>query len=178
VSEIEEAKRLRIKAIIVLEQHGVIGALNWAMANSFYSSEGLEVISEKREPGQQQCVRFLFEQQPYKLIRDDEHRCMVPDTQSRLGTVKLYEGELLVFEGAYEIDYEKESTFDFHRDPQIMTGDSWFKSIRLGGWVKHFPRAIEHAKKAQEAHLQSERIKRAEAEARKIQSNFDLGDFK
>ena len=178
MSEIEEAKRLRIKAIIVLEQHGVIGALNWAMANSFYSSEGLEVISEKREAGQQQCVRFLFEQQPYKLIRDDEHPSMLPDSHNILGTVKLYEGELLVFEGAYEIDYEKESTFDFHRDPQIMTGDSWFKSIRLGGWVKHFPNAIEHAKKAQEAHLQSERIKRAEAEARNIQSNFDLGDFR
>lgn len=175
MSEIEEANRLRMKAILVLEQHGVISALNWAMSNSFYSTERLEVISEKRDAGQQQCVRFLFEQQSYKLIRDDEHPSMLPDSHDILGTVKLYEGEMLVFEGGYEKTSDR--YFDY-RDPRILTGEYWFKSIRLGGWVKHFPKAIEHAKGAQEAHLESERIKRAEADARKIQSNFDLGDFK
>ena len=174
MSEIEEANRLRRKAIIVLEQHGVIGALTWAMSNSFYGTEKLEVVSEKRDAGQQQCVQFLFEQKPYKLIRDDEHPSMLPDSQDRLGTVRLYEGEILVFEGGYEI--ESDRYFDY-RDPRLMTGEYWFKCIRLGDWVKHFPAAIEHAKKAKEGYLEDLRIKRAEEEARKIQSNFDLGDF-
>ena len=176
MSEIDKAHQLRRKAIAVLEKHGVIDALNWAMSqsNTFYNTDDLQVTPSRKIQGQEQSVEFLFAQNTYRLIRDNEHRSMLPEDEDVWGTVKVFENEVQVLEGQY---VREPDHFLGYRDPRISRSDYSFKSIHLGDWVNRFPAAIEHAKKAQNKHMRAFQEKKDAEEAKKIFDNFNLGNY-
>jgi len=176
--EIDEAKKIKHKAERIIREKGVPSSLQWLIDQNPNNFVSLEVSSPEGElEGKKidKSVCFSHRENNYGLYYLGGHSVYTPDGGAFMGTFKLFFNEKLVLETSYS-KIPPKSEEDFPTTEINYSAFSLIK-LKLTKWVEEIPTIVMKEKDLIEKRNLKIKFEKDKKEAKKIDEDFDLGDY-